>query len=110
MICSVTAAFICTLFASAYLFLSFPSLAVSLSVSVSLPPSPQASTTLDYLLIQGMPGTGKTTTLAALVRVLTRQGHSILLTSYTNAAVDNLLLKLDEVSTSWRTHVVAALQ
>ena len=61
-------------------------------------PLSQAISTMDYLLIQGMPGTGKTTTLAALVHVLATQGHSVLLTSYTNAAVDNLLLKLGQVS------------
>ncbi|GAB5578421.1 DNA replication ATP-dependent helicase/nuclease DNA2 isoform X1 [Prionailurus iriomotensis] len=40
----------------------------------------------DYTLIVGMPGTGKTTTICTLV--------SVLLTSYTHSAVDNILLKL----------------
>lgn len=48
----------------------------------------------DYLLILGMPGTGKTTTLAAIVTSIVKSGKSVLLCSYTNAAVDNLLLAL----------------
>ncbi|KAJ2132526.1 DNA replication endonuclease-helicase Dna2, partial [Coemansia sp. RSA 788] len=48
----------------------------------------------DYALVMGMPGTGKTTTIAALVQVLVSLGKSVLLASYTHAAVDNILLKL----------------
>ena len=44
-----------------------------------------------------MPGTGKTTTIACLVEVLVAQGKSVLLTSYTHSAVDNILLKLKQV-------------
>ena len=50
-----------------------------------------------YALILGMPGTGKTTTISCLVRVLVASGKSVLLTSYTHTAVDNILLKLKEV-------------
>jgi thymidylate kinase len=50
----------------------------------------------DYALILGMPGTGKTTAIAELVRFLVAQGKSVLLTSYTHTAVDNILLKLTE--------------
>lgn len=45
-------------------------------------------------LILGMPGTGKTTTIAALIDTLARLGKSVLLTSYTHSAVDNILLKM----------------
>lgn len=72
----------------------------------------------DYTLIVGMPGTGKTTTICTLVpavflcsnkeekelshgytfcfqvRILQACGFSVLLTSYTHSAVDNILLKL----------------
>ncbi|XP_069045163.1 DNA replication ATP-dependent helicase/nuclease DNA2 [Lepisosteus oculatus] len=48
----------------------------------------------DYTLIVGMPGTGKTTTICTLVRILHACGFSVLVTSYTHSAVDNLLLKL----------------
>ncbi|MEQ2264568.1 hypothetical protein XENORESO_012835 [Xenotaenia resolanae] len=48
----------------------------------------------DYTLIVGMPGTGKTTSICTLVRILHTCGFSVLLTSYTHSAVDNILLKL----------------
>ena len=48
----------------------------------------------DYALVLGMPGTGKTTTVAHIIRALTAQGKSVLLTSYTHTAVDNILLKI----------------
>ncbi|KAF4595840.1 DNA replication factor Dna2 [Ophiocordyceps camponoti-floridani] len=49
----------------------------------------------DYALVLGMPGTGKTTTIAHIIRALTSQGKSVLLTSHTHTAVDNILLKLE---------------
>lgn len=48
----------------------------------------------DYALVLGMPGTGKTTTIAHIIRALVAKGKSVLLTSYTHTAVDNILLKL----------------
>ncbi|KFY14667.1 hypothetical protein V492_02475 [Pseudogymnoascus sp. VKM F-4246] len=48
----------------------------------------------NYALVLGMPGTGKTTTIAHIIRALVSQGKSVLLTSYTHTAVDNILLKL----------------
>ncbi|KAI9151817.1 DNA replication ATP-dependent helicase/nuclease DNA2 [Paramyrothecium foliicola] len=48
----------------------------------------------DYALVLGMPGTGKTTTIAHIIRALISQGKSVLLTSHTHTAVDNILLKL----------------
>ncbi|CBJ28362.1 conserved unknown protein [Ectocarpus siliculosus] len=53
-------------------------------------------TAKDYALLLGMPGTGKTWTIAFAVRVLLARGASVLVTSYTHSAVDNLLLKLIE--------------
>jgi DNA replication ATP-dependent helicase Dna2 len=48
----------------------------------------------DYALILGMPGTGKTTAIAHMVKLLVSMGKSVLLTAFTNSAVDNILLKL----------------
>jgi thymidylate kinase len=47
----------------------------------------------DYLLIKGYPGTGKTTTIASLIAILVKLEKKVLFTSFTNSAVDNLLLK-----------------
>lgn len=48
----------------------------------------------DYALVLGMPGTGKTTTIAHIIRALVAKGKSVLVTSYTHTAVDNILLKI----------------
>ncbi|KAK7048375.1 DNA replication helicase [Favolaschia claudopus] len=48
----------------------------------------------DYAMILGMPGTGKTTVVAALIQVLVGMGKTVLLTSYTHSAVDTILMKL----------------
>ena len=48
----------------------------------------------DYALILGMPGTGKTTTIAEIIKMLVARGKSVLLTSYTHSAVDTILMKL----------------
>lgn len=52
----------------------------------------------DYALILGMPGTGKTTTIAHIIRALLAQDKSILLTSFTHTAVDNILLKIRDIA------------
>lgn len=44
--------------------------------------------------MNGLPGTGKTSLIVALVRMAVLLGQSVLLTSYTHSAVDNVLLKL----------------
>ena len=51
----------------------------------------------DYALLLGMPGTGKTTTIAEIIKELVQRGKSVLLTSYTHSAVDTILLKLLDV-------------
>ena len=51
----------------------------------------------DYALILGMPGTGKTATISFIIKCLVEREKTVLLTSYTHTAVDNLLLKLQEI-------------
>ena len=51
----------------------------------------------DYALVLGMPGTGKTTVITALICILVQLGKTVLLTSYTHSAVDTILLKLDSI-------------
>ncbi len=50
-----------------------------------------AITANDYCLIQGPAGTGKTYTIAKLVEILRNEGQRILLSAYTNTAVDNII-------------------
>lgn len=57
-------------------------------------------TAQDYALILGMPGTGKTTTIAEILKALAKAGKSVLLTSYTHSAVDNILLKVKDAGIS----------
>ncbi|KAA1477837.1 Dna2-domain-containing protein [Dentipellis sp. KUC8613] len=52
--------------------------------------------TEDYALVLGMPGTGKTTLVAALIRVLVDLGKTVLLSAYTHSAVDTILAKLQD--------------
>lgn len=54
----------------------------------------KALTANEYLLLKGLPGTGKTQTLTALIRLLVLMDKSVLVTSHTHSAVDNLLLRL----------------
>lgn len=48
----------------------------------------------DYACVLGMPGTGKTTLVACLIKVLVEMGKTVLLSSYTHSAVDTILAKL----------------
>ena len=45
----------------------------------------------DFALIHGPPGTGKTYTIARIVEALVERGDSVLLSAFTNRAVDNAL-------------------
>ena len=54
----------------------------------------------DIVFVWGPPGTGKTTTLAHIVTELLNKGYRILVTSTTNAAVDQALAKLKTLDAS----------
>ena len=65
----------------------------------SLNPSQRAAiqfvfTARDVAIIHGPPGTGKTTTLVALIRQIIRRGETVLAVAPSNLAVDNLLERL----------------
>lgn len=50
----------------------------------------------DLALIQGPPGTGKTYTIRQIVLARVSEGHKVLISSYTNRAVDNVLMELPD--------------
>jgi DNA replication ATP-dependent helicase Dna2 len=69
----------------------------------------------DYTLLLGMPGTGKTATVACLIQLLVARGYSVLLASHTHSAVDNVLQRLIQndfhafIRLGTRSHIEPAL-
>lgn len=53
-----------------------------------------------FHIIQGPPGTGKTHTIAEIIKQLYKRKNRILITSHTHVALDNILEKLDFISST----------
>jgi len=49
-----------------------------------------------YHMILGTPGSGKTTAIVALIKVLAKLKKRVLLVNFTNQAIDNVLVRLKE--------------
>lgn len=50
----------------------------------------------NYHMVLGTPGSGKTTAIVALIRILASMKKRVLLVNFTNQAIDNVLLRLHE--------------
>ncbi len=56
----------------------------------------KALNTPDFAILEGPPGSGKTTTILEILHQATKRGQKILLVASTHVAVDNVLEKIDE--------------
>ena len=48
----------------------------------------------NYHMVLGTPGSGKTQAIVTLIRILTAMNKKVLVVSFTNQAIDNVLLRL----------------
>ncbi|MDE7227060.1 MAG: AAA family ATPase [Treponemataceae bacterium] len=67
----------------------------------------RALATPDFAFLDGPPGSGKTTSILELIAQLVMQGKKILLTASTNAAVDNILERLEKLPEEVRAKILA---
>ena len=47
-------------------------------------------------MVLGTPGSGKTTAIVVLLRILAKMKKRVLMVSFTNSAVDNVLIRLKQ--------------
>lgn len=67
----------------------------------------QALGSPDFSILEGPPGSGKTTVICELVMQLLEQGKRVLLCASTHVAVDNVLERLKADTHRYRDHVLA---
>lgn len=53
-----------------------------------------ALATEDFMMVEGLPGSGKTTLISVLIQCLVATNKKVLLAAFTHSAVDNILTKL----------------
>lgn len=66
----------------------------------------KALSTPDFALLEGPPGSGKTTVICELIRLLCEQGKRILLCASTHVAVDNVLERIMDESNEKRDEII----
>lgn len=67
----------------------------------------QALSSPDFAILEGPPGSGKTTVICELVMQLVERGNRVLLCASTHVAVDNVLERLKSDTHRFRDHVLA---
>ena len=50
----------------------------------------------NYHMVLGTPGSGKTTAIVVLIKILAMMKQRVLLVNFTNSAIDNVLARLKE--------------
>jgi len=55
----------------------------------------------NYMIIHGMPGTGKSTVISLLIRILLSYGKKVLLICYTHLAIQNIMDRIGDVRSYW---------
>lgn len=66
----------------------------------------QALHTTDFMLLEGPPGSGKTTAICELILQMAEQGKRVLLCASTHVAVDNVLEKLMDARNRHRDQII----
>ncbi|NMZ13159.1 AAA family ATPase [Pseudomonas proteolytica] len=66
----------------------------------------KALNTPDFMLLEGPPGSGKTTAICELILQMAEQGKRVLLCASTHVAVDNVLEKLMDVRNRHRDEII----
>lgn len=66
----------------------------------------KALSTPDFALLEGPPGSGKTTVICELIRLLCEQGKRVLLCASTHVAVDNVLERIMDDGNEGRDEII----
>ena len=66
----------------------------------------KALATPDFAFLEGPPGSGKTTTILELIAQMVERGQKVILAASTNAAIDNILERLDHLPTKIKNKIL----
>ena len=67
----------------------------------------KALATPDFAFLEGPPGSGKTTTILELIAQMVERGQKVILAASTNAAIDNILERLDSLPAEIKNKILA---
>lgn len=67
----------------------------------------KALATPDFAILEGPPGSGKTTTILEIIAQMISRGKRVMLAASTNAAVDNILERLEDLPLKIRKQILA---
>lgn len=67
----------------------------------------KALATPDFAFLEGPPGSGKTTTILEIVAQMIAKGQKVILAASTNAAIDNILERLDTLPAEIKDKIIA---